>query len=233
MLHFVDSNWSRRGETKNRLPSFRLKSQLTAFFQIPQILSASGHDVIHVPGPISYLGFLLWHLWLSHPPRTRVNIRAQCVRLTNPCAKRKVFSLTKPEGKIYKTKSLRNYITVVSEFELRSCNGVPFRTHTNTQGKDMNPIIIPPPCYGLNTTTVFFFVIRESVFFYRRIPGHICDRSTDNNQPTSSRSVASIQLNERRKTTKWFIWHCRGDSKLLARLDDKYDDDNNLQQGLI
>ena len=31
------------------------------------------HDVIHVPGLICYLGFLLWHLWFSHPPRTRVN----------------------------------------------------------------------------------------------------------------------------------------------------------------
>ena len=31
--------------------------------------------------------------------------------LTNPCAKRKVLSLTKPKGKIYKTKSLGHYIT--------------------------------------------------------------------------------------------------------------------------
>ena len=57
--HFVDPNWSRRGETKNRLACSEFKSQLTAFFQIPQILSASGHDVIPVPGPISYMGFLL------------------------------------------------------------------------------------------------------------------------------------------------------------------------------
>ena len=109
--HFVDPNWSRRGETKNRLPSSRLESQLLLFFQIPQILSASGHDIIHVPGPISFLRFLLWHLWLSHPLRTRVNTCAQCVHLTNPCTKRKVLSLTKPKGKIYKTKSLGNYIT--------------------------------------------------------------------------------------------------------------------------
>ena len=54
---FVEPNWSRLGETKNRLPSSRLESQLTAFFQIPQILSASRHDVIHVPCHISYLGF--------------------------------------------------------------------------------------------------------------------------------------------------------------------------------
>ena len=30
--------------------------------------------------PISYLRFLLWHLWLSHPPRTSVNC-TQCVHL--------------------------------------------------------------------------------------------------------------------------------------------------------
>ena len=54
---------------------------------------------------ISYLGFLLWHLWLSHPPRTRVNTCAQCVHLTNPCTKQKALSLTKPKGKIYKTKN--------------------------------------------------------------------------------------------------------------------------------
>ena len=68
------------------------------FFQIPQILSASRHDVIHVPGPIFHLGFLLWHLWLSHPSRTRGNTCAQCVHLTNPWTKRKVLSLTKPKG---------------------------------------------------------------------------------------------------------------------------------------
>ena len=50
---------------------------------------ASGHDVIHIPSSISYLGFLLWYLWLSLPPRARVNICSQCVHLTNPCTKPK------------------------------------------------------------------------------------------------------------------------------------------------
>ena len=95
----------------NRLPSSGVESQLPAFFQIPQILSASSHHVIHAPTLISYLGFWLWHFWLSHPPRAHMNTCAQCVHLTNPCTKRKVLSLTKPKGKIYKTKSLHNYIT--------------------------------------------------------------------------------------------------------------------------
>ena len=36
---------------------------------------------------------------------------ALMLHLTNPCTKRKVLSLTKPKGKIYKRKSLGNYIT--------------------------------------------------------------------------------------------------------------------------
>ena len=43
-------------------------------------------------------------------PRVRQHLRS-CLRLTNPCSKRKVLSLTKPKGKIYKTKSLGYYIT--------------------------------------------------------------------------------------------------------------------------
>ena len=40
------------------------------------------------------------------------------LHLTNPCAKQKVLSLTKPKGKIYKTKSLRNYITKIPVINL-------------------------------------------------------------------------------------------------------------------
>ena len=43
------------------------------------------------PSPVSYLGFLLWHLLLSHPPCTSVNT------CTNS---RTVQSLTKPNDKI-------------------------------------------------------------------------------------------------------------------------------------
>ena len=37
------------------------------------------------------------------------------LHLTNPCDKWKVLSLTKPKGKIYKTKSLGHYITTLSQ----------------------------------------------------------------------------------------------------------------------
>ena len=65
--------------SENQLASFKPKSQLTVFFkfQNPQPI-ASRHDVIHVPGPISYLGFLLWHLWLSYPPRSREHLLSMC-----------------------------------------------------------------------------------------------------------------------------------------------------------
>ena len=49
-------------------------------------------------------------------PHAREHLRARehlpsCLHLTNPCAKRKVLSLTKPKGKTYKTKSFGHYIT--------------------------------------------------------------------------------------------------------------------------
>ena len=48
---------------------------------------------------------------MTHPPRARAWTPALMLHLTNQCAKRKVLNLTKPKGKIYKTKSLGHYIT--------------------------------------------------------------------------------------------------------------------------
>ena len=68
---------------QSRLSSLRSESQpsrseagtqLTAFSQIPKSSAhAFGQDVIHLPNPISHLGILFWHLWMTHPPRARVN----------------------------------------------------------------------------------------------------------------------------------------------------------------
>ena len=41
---------------------------------------------------------------------------ALMLHLINPCDKRKVLSLTKPKGKIYKTKSLCHYITIYIQY---------------------------------------------------------------------------------------------------------------------
>ena len=70
-----------------------------SFFQNTQESQpiASGHDIIHIPSPIFYPGFLWWHLWLSHPPRANVNTCAQCEYLTNPCTKPKSSKLNKTE----------------------------------------------------------------------------------------------------------------------------------------
>ena len=62
------------------------------------------------PGPNCYLYFYFdiseWHILSA-----RAWTPALMLHLTNPFAKRKVFILTKLKCKIYKTKSLRNYIT--------------------------------------------------------------------------------------------------------------------------
>ena len=80
--------WPRRAPKIDLLrPSPNLNSVFFKF-QNPQPI-ASGHDVIHVPSLISYLEFLLWHLWLSHTSRTHVNTCTQCVHLPNPCTKPK------------------------------------------------------------------------------------------------------------------------------------------------
>ena len=53
-----------------------------------------------------YFDISEWHILSA-----RAWTPALMLHLTNPCAKRKVLSLTKPKGKIYKTKFLGNYIT--------------------------------------------------------------------------------------------------------------------------
>ena len=83
------------------------------FFSNPKILSPLFRCVTSLisPGPNSYLGFLFWHLWMTHPLCACVNTCAHvCTSLTHALS-RKVLILTKPKGKIYKTKSPRNYIT--------------------------------------------------------------------------------------------------------------------------
>ena len=72
------------------------------------------HDIIQIPKS----QFSIWdyrHLWMTHPPYARVNTCAQvCTWLTHVLSQ-KVLSLTKPKGKIYKTKSLGHYITHVGD----------------------------------------------------------------------------------------------------------------------
>ena len=89
-------------------PALNLDS---VFFSNPKILSPHFRCVTSLPpsGLYSYLEFLFRHLWMTHPHRARVNT-CVCTKLTH-APSRKVLILTKPKGKIYKTKSLRNFIT--------------------------------------------------------------------------------------------------------------------------
>ena len=89
-----------------------LNSTQLTFLKSPPTLPV--RDVTHVNGHIHYLGFLLWHLWMTRPLRTRVNTCTHvCTQLTYALS-RKVLSLTKPKGKIYNTKSLGHYITDIT-----------------------------------------------------------------------------------------------------------------------
>ena len=104
--------WSRRAPKVNRLPR-TLKLNSTDFSQNPQNppCTLPVHDVIHIPW--SY--FSIWDFYFDisewHILPARVWTPALMLHLTYPCAKRKVLSLTKPKGKIYKTTSLGHYIT--------------------------------------------------------------------------------------------------------------------------
>ena len=67
------------------------------------------HDVIHTSRSHFLSEILFWHLWMTHPPRARVNT---CAHVCTHALSRKVFIRTKAKGKIYNTKSLGNNITI-------------------------------------------------------------------------------------------------------------------------
>ena len=93
------------------LASPRSQSQLIDFSQISQNppRAFTVHDVIHISWSYFLPGiFILTYVNDTSSPRQHLH---SSLHLTNSCAKRKVLSLTKPKGRIYKTKSLGHYIT--------------------------------------------------------------------------------------------------------------------------
>ena len=85
-------------------------TQLTAFSQISAHASGARrhpNTLVSIPIWDFYSDISEWHIFSACAWTP-----ALMLHLTNPCAKRKVLSLTKPKGKIYKTKSLCHYITV-------------------------------------------------------------------------------------------------------------------------
>ena len=129
--------WSSLGELRKLTSFVQAQNSTNCFFsnpRNPQRFRAWRHLR---PLSISYLGLLLWHVWLSHPPRTHLNTCAQCVHLTNPCIKRKVLSLIKPKGKIYKTKCLppQLYYTIPNTQKIAFNASLPNTQHYKVQIK--------------------------------------------------------------------------------------------------
>ena len=92
------------------LPRQELDSLL--FFKSPKSSAhASGgwchsHPLVTISIWEFYFDISKWHILSA-----RAWTPALMLHQTNPCTERKVLILTKPKGKIYKTKSLRHYIT--------------------------------------------------------------------------------------------------------------------------
>ena len=63
------------GELRKSTVFFRDRKSTVWLFSNPQNPPHTllVHNVIHIPGLISYLGFLFWHFWMTHPPRACVN----------------------------------------------------------------------------------------------------------------------------------------------------------------
>ena len=89
-----------------------LKLNLLTFLKSPKSSAHASGGRRHSHPPVI---FPLWDFFFDNSEWHILPARAwTCcmLHLTNPCAKRKVLSLTKPKGKIYKTKSLGHYITL-------------------------------------------------------------------------------------------------------------------------
>ena len=77
-------NWTDVAQVQKSTRFVQLQISTHCFFfqKSPKTLSPSLPGMTSFTFPvISSLGFLLWHLWLSHPPRVSVNTCAQCVPL--------------------------------------------------------------------------------------------------------------------------------------------------------
>ena len=88
--------------------SSEVRTQLTVFSQISAHASGAWrhpNTLVSIPIWDFYFDISEWHILFA-----RAWTPALMLHLTNPCTKRKVLSLIKPKGKIYKTKSHGNYI---------------------------------------------------------------------------------------------------------------------------
>ena len=86
-----DHNWTGLAQVQKinwLCLSLNLNSLL--LFKITKNPTTSLPGMMSFTSPVHfYLGFLLWHLLLSHPSGMRVKTCTQCMHLTNPCTKPK------------------------------------------------------------------------------------------------------------------------------------------------
>ena len=95
-----------------RLSHSEAGTQVTAFSQISAHASSvwcHPHPLVLIPIWDFYFDISEWHILPTHTWTPMLMLH-----LTNPCTKWKVLSLTKLKGKVYKTKSLGNYITLLT-----------------------------------------------------------------------------------------------------------------------
>ena len=100
--------WPRRAPKVNLLPPRQELSSLLFLKSHPTLpLRDITHHLVPIPIWDFYFDISEWHILSA-----RAWTPAVMLHLTNPWAKRKVLGLTKPKGKIHKTKPLGNYITI-------------------------------------------------------------------------------------------------------------------------
>ena len=96
-------------------------TQLPDFFSNLKILSPRSSCVTSLTWPSQ---IPIWDFYFDISEWLILSARAWTpalmLHLTNPYAKQKVLCLTKPKGKIYKTKSLRNYITYILKIKIKN-----------------------------------------------------------------------------------------------------------------
>ena len=108
-----DTRRKASASSESQPSSSDVQTRLPDFFSNPKNLlrTLPVHDVIHIPWSYFLSGVsIVTSLNDTSAPRAREHL-CSCLHLTNPREKRKVLSLTKPKGKLYKTKSLGHYMT--------------------------------------------------------------------------------------------------------------------------
>ena len=162
LLHRQLSTQPTRGarSAQRRLASPSSESQPSSSEAGPQLTDFSQISA-HASGawryPYTLVPITIWNFYFD---LSEWHIRSACawtpalmLHLTNPCAKRKVLTLTKPKGKIYKTKSLRHYITFLQGIALSlNLNATPVKLSAangkHTEGFD--PAVVDIEIPGLD-----------------------------------------------------------------------------------